>query len=95
MGGFKGVKFFEAFGERLRDWFLGYVGDEGFYFLMTGEFRGCFRAAVLVCGFLRGTTARLVSFSWGVREVGFLCEWRGGARYCFRVMVGEFGFETC
>ena len=40
MGGFKGVKFFEAFGERSRDWFLGYVGDEGFYFSMMWEISG-------------------------------------------------------
>ena len=32
---------------------------------MTGESRGCSRAAAPVCGFSRGTTARSVSLSWG------------------------------
>ena len=45
--------------------------------------------------FSRGTTARSVSLSWGAREVGSPCEWRGGARHCSRVMVGESGLETC
>ena len=43
----------------------------------------------------RGTTARSVSLSWGAREVGSPCEWRGGARHCSRAMVGESGLETC
>src|SRR5574339_629886 len=47
---------------------------------MTGEARGCSRAAAPVCGFSRGTTARAVSLSWGGKEVGSPCEWRGGAR---------------
>ena len=51
---------------------------------MTGESRGCSRAAAPVCGFSRGTTARSVSLSWGAREVGSPCEWRGGARHCSR-----------
>ena len=33
--------------------------------------------------------------SWGAREVGSPCEWRGGARHCSRAMVGESGLETC
>ena len=37
---------------------------------MTGESRGCSRAAAPGCGFSRGTTARSVSLSWGTREVG-------------------------
>ena len=37
-----------------------------------------------VCGFSRGTTARSVSLSWGAKEVGSPCEWRGGARHCSR-----------
>ena len=41
------------------------------------------------------TTARSVSLSWGAREVGSPCEWRGGARHCSRAMVGESGLETC
>ena len=44
----------------------------------------------------RGSTpARSVSLSWGAREVGSPCEWRGGARHCSRAMVGESGLETC
>ena len=35
------------------------------------------------------------SLSWGAREVGSPCEWRGGARHCSRAMVGECGLETC
>src|SRR5574341_1815526 len=62
---------------------------------MTGESRGCSRAASPVCGFSRGTTARSVSLSWGAREVGSPCEWRGGARHYSRAMVGESGLETC
>ena len=27
-----------------------------------------------------------VSLSWGAREVGSPCEWRGGARHCSRAM---------
>ena len=36
-----------------------------------------------------------VSLSWGAREVGSPCEWRGGARHCSRAMVGDSGLETC
>src|SRR5574337_1095942 len=78
-GGLKGVKPPEAFGERPRDWSLGHAGDEGPHLSMTGESRGCSRAAAPVCGLSRGTTARSVSLSWGAREVGSPCEWRGGA----------------
>ena len=95
LGGLKGVKPPEAFGERSRDWSLGHAGDEGPHLSMTGESRGCTRAAAPVCGFSRGTTARSVSLSWGAREVGSPCEWRGGARHCSRAMVGESGLETC
>src|SRR5574337_909186 len=56
---------------------------------MTWESRGGSRAAAPGCGFSRGTTARSVSLSWGAKEVGSPCEWRGGARHCSRVMVGE------
>ena len=45
--------------------------------------------------YARGTTARSVSLSWGAREVGSPCEWRGGARHCSRAMVGDSGLETC
>ena len=62
---------------------------------MTGEARGCSRAAAPVCGFSRGTTARSVSLSWGAKEVGSPCEWRGGARHSSQVIVGESGLETC
>src|SRR5574340_1411272 len=48
--------------------------------------RGCSRAAAPVCGFSRSTTARSVSLSWGAREVGSPCEWRGGARHCSRAI---------
>src|SRR5574341_1156094 len=68
---------------------------KGLHLAMTGETRGCSRAAAPVCGFSRGTTARSVSLSWGAREVGSPCEWRGGARHCSRAMVGESGLETC
>ena len=40
-------------------------------------------------------TARSVSLSWGAREVGSPCEWRGGARHCSRAMGGDSGLETC
>ena len=36
-------------------------------------------------------TARSVSLSWGAREVGSPCEWRGGARHCSRAMGGDSG----
>ena len=42
----------------------------------------------------RGTTARSGSLSWGAREVGSPCEWRGGARHCSRAMGGDSGLET-
>ena len=57
LGGLKGVKPPEAFGERSRDWSLGHAGDEGPPLSMTGESRGCSRAAAPVCGFSRGMTA--------------------------------------
>ena len=53
LGGLKGVKPPEAFGERPRDWSLGHAGDEGPHLSMTGESRGCSRAAAPVCGFSR------------------------------------------
>ena len=53
--------------------------------LFTGS---CSRAAAPVCAFSRGTTARSVSLSWGAREVGSPCEWRGRAPHCSRAMVG-------
>ena len=49
LGGLKGVKPPEAFGERSRDWPLGHAGDEGPHLGMTGESRGCSRAAAPVC----------------------------------------------
>jgi len=91
----KGVKPPEACGERSRDWSPGHAGDEGPHLSMTGESRGCPRAAAPVCGFSRGTTARSVSLSRGAGEVGSPCEWRRGARHCSRAMVGESGLETC
>src|SRR5574341_759241 len=53
---------------------------KGLISAMTGESRCGTRAAAPGCGFSRGTTARSVSLSWGAREVGSPCEWRGGAR---------------
>ena len=88
LGGLKRVKHPEAFGERSRDWSLGHAVDEGPHLAMTGESRGCSRAAAPVCAFSRGTTVRSVSLSWGAKEVGSPCEWRGGARHCSRAMVG-------
>src|SRR5574337_15737 len=79
LGGLKRVKPPEAFGERSRDWSLGHAGDEGPHLAMPGESWGCSRAAAPVCAFSRGTTARSVSLSWGAREVGSPCEWRGRA----------------
>ena len=70
LGGLKGVKPPEAFGERSRDWPLGHAGDEGPHLAMTGESRGGSRAAAPGRGFSRGPTARSVSLSWGVRGVG-------------------------
>ena len=95
LSGIKGAKPPEAFGERSRDWSLGHAGDEGPHHGMTGESRGCSRAASPGCGFSPGTMGRSVSLSWGTRQVGSPCEWRGGARHCSRVMVGESGLETC
>ena len=51
LGGLKGVMPPEAFGERSPDWSLGHAGDEGPHLSMTGESRGCSRAAAPVCGF--------------------------------------------
>ena len=45
LGGLKGVKPPEAFGERSRDSSLGHAGDEGPHHAMTGESWGCSRAA--------------------------------------------------
>src|SRR5574340_652895 len=56
LGGLKGVKPPEAFAERSRDGSLGHAGDEGPHLSMTGESRGCSRAAAPVCGFSRVTT---------------------------------------
>ena len=95
LGGLKGVKPPEGFGERSRDLRLGYAGDEGPHLVITGESRGGSRAAAPGYGFSRGTRASSVSLSWGAREVGSPCEWRGGARHCSRVMVGESGLDTC
>ena len=77
------------------DWSLGHTGDEGPQLAMMGESQGCSQAAAPGCGFSLGTTARSVSLSWGAREVGSPCEWRGRARHCSPVMVGESGLETC
>ena len=48
------ISLFISFGERSRDWSLGHAGDEGPHLSMTGESRGCSRAAAPVCGFSRG-----------------------------------------
>ena len=42
-------------------------------------------------GFSGGTTGSSGSLLCGAREVRFRCVWRGGARHCSRVMVGESG----
>ena len=67
-------------GERSRDWSLGHTGDEGPQLAMMGESQDSSRTAATVCGFSLGTTARSVSLSWGAREVGSPCEWRGGGK---------------
>ena len=82
------------FGKWNRDCALGHGGNEGPHLGMTGDFRGFSRAVAPVWGFSRGTTPSSVSLSWGTREVGSPCEWRGGAGHCSRVMVGESGLET-
>ena len=61
---------------------------------MTGESRGCSRAAAPVCGFSRGTTARSVSLSWGAREVGSPCEWMC-VRARARAATGPRGCSGC
>ena len=94
LSGIKAVKPPEAFGERNRDCVLGHGGNEGPHLGMTGESWGSSRAAAPVCGFSRGRMARSVSLWWGAREVGSPCQWRGGARRCSPVMVGESGLET-
>ena len=43
-----------------------------------GGVSGLFSSGGPSVRFLRGTTARSVSLSWGAREVGSPCEWRGG-----------------
>ena len=69
LGGLKGVKPPEAFGERSRDWSPGHAGDEGPHLSMTGESRGCSRAAAPVCGFSRGTqTTRHDPYGLGSTE---------------------------
>ena len=42
-------------------------------------------------GFSGGTTGSSGSLLCGAREVRSRCVWRGGARHCSRVMVGESG----
>src|SRR5574338_448027 len=74
---------------------LSHTGDKGAQSKMTGKARGVSQAADPVCGFSRGTTARSESLSWGGKEVGSPCEWRGGARLYSQVIVGESGLETC
>ena len=74
---------------------VGVLSTQGTMLLIFSLVIGCSRAAAPVCGFSRGTAARSVSLSWGAREVGSPCEWRGGARHCSRAMVGESGLETC
>src|SRR5574340_383525 len=46
------------------------------------------RLSRLAQGAAEGSAARSVSLSWGAREVGSPCEWRGRARHCSRAMVG-------
>ena len=58
LGGLKGVKPPEAFGERSRDWSPGHAGDDGPHLSMTAESRGCSRAAAPVCGFSRALHIR-------------------------------------
>ena len=95
LGGLKGVKPPEAFGERSRGWPLGHAGDEGPHLRDDGGGSGWFSSGGPGCGFSRGTMARSVSLSWGATEVGSPCEWREGARHCSRGMVRESCLETC
>ena len=90
LGGLKGVKPPEAFGERSRDWSLGHTGDEGPQVAMTGEARGCSRARPQ-CAVSQGTTARSVSLSgvamaagndhgvrsWGPKDRHPRARWKG------------------
>ena len=95
LGGLKGVKPPEAFGERSRDWPLGHAGDEGPHLSDDGRVSGWFSSGGPRVRFPTRYLAGSVSLSWGAREVGSPCEWRGGARHCSRLMVGESGLETC
>ena len=90
LGGLKGVKPPEAFGERSRDWSLGHAGDDGPHLAMTGESRGCSRARPQ-CAVSQGTTARSVSLSgvamaagndhgvrsWGPKDRHPRARWKG------------------
>ena len=94
LSGLKGVQPPLPFGERTRDCSPGHAGKEGPHFAMTGASHGFSRAATPVWGFSRGTTGSSGSLSCGAMDVRSLCTWRGGARPCSRVMVGESGLKT-
>ena len=84
----KGVKPPVEFAEKTRDGSSGHAGNESPHLAMTGSSGDFSRDAAPVWVFSRGTTARSVSLSWGAREVGSPCEWRGRAPHCSRAMVG-------
>ena len=76
--GLKGVKPPEAFGEGSRDWSLGHAGDEGPHLSMTGESRGCSRAAAPVCPedcLTQGSNACLPSLLHCKRMLYLLNHW--------------------
>ena len=87
--GLKGATPPVEFGERSRDCALGHGGNEGPHLGITGESRGFSRAAAPVWGFSRHTTPGSVSLSWGTREVGSLCEWRGGRVIALESLLGN------
>ena len=79
LGGLKGVKPPEAFGERSRDWSLGHAGDEGPHLSMTGEISGLFSSG--------GPSVRFLTRYDG--EVSEPLVGRQGSRVSMRVARGS------
>ena len=77
------------FGEKTRDGSPGLAGNEGPHLPKTGLSRGTSPAAALVWGFSRGMAGYSGSLLFGAGKSGLPCSWRGGARHCSRVMVGD------
>ena len=83
------------FGDKIRDGSPGHAGNEGPHLEMTG------RLLVFIdLRRLRGVSHEVRRGAQGASCVepgksGLPCEWRGRARHCSRVTVGESGLETC